>query len=148
MKKKEFETWLLPVYGEQDKHDRCRALVWRVSREARKYLLSCMRRFKRVRNEDPGIEHMAYRAVPVDVRWVNDEKYDVIEKVPEFDDAGEPMTAEGLYDKMKWVPEFDTDDDLLYVNLSTFSFRVRLADTTEWYTAEMHWWMLEGMFND
>lgn len=142
--KKEHETWLLPVFGERESDDKCRALVWKVSRSSRKYLLTLKRRFDRAWKEDPSLRRMAYEAVPVDTRWINDDRCDIFELMPDFDDTGDPVPAEGLYDKN--TPEHDTDHDLLYVTKDSFYFRVSFADTAEWYEAFMTWETLEGMF--
>lgn len=142
--KKEHETWLLPVFGERKTDDKCRALVWKVSKSSRRYLLTLKRRFERAWKEDPALSCMAYDAVPVDTRWIADDRRNIFELVPDFDDTGEPVRVEGLYEKD--VSEHDTDRDLVYVTGDMFYFRVRFANTNEWYEAGMWWEILEGMF--
>lgn len=152
MKKNDTTTWLLPVFGERENDDHCRALVWRITKSSRKYLLTLQRRFERCRKEDPSLCRMVYDAVPVDVQWLNDDKISFIEEgvggehtyPPDFDDCGSPIPAEGLYEKFQ--PELDTDDDRLYITRECFYFRVRAADTQSWYEAYMKWETLEGVF--
>jgi len=144
MKKRDTTTWLLPVFGEREDDDHCRALVWRVTKSARKYLLTLKRRFDRCRREDPALRRMAYEAVPVDVQWLDDDKIGYDSYPADFDDCGEPIRAEGLYEKFQ--PELDTDDDRLYVTEENVFFRVRVADTQSWYEAYMKWETLEGVF--
>lgn len=137
-------TWLLPVFGEREHDDHCRALVWRITKSSRKYLLTLRRRFERCFKEDPALKRMAYDAVPVDVQWLDDDKINYDEYPEAFDDCGEPIRCEGLYEEYR--PELDTDEDRLYVTRESFYFRVRVADTESWYEAGMKWETLEGVF--
>lgn len=132
------------MFGENLNDEHCRALVWRVNKSSRKYLLRLKRRFMRCRKEDPELKRMAYKAVPVDTQWLNDHKIE-FEQYPEaFDDCGGAVRVDGLYEKC--MPELDTDDALVYVTENTVYFRVNIAGTSAWYEAGMPWEQLEGMF--
>ena len=137
-------TWLLPVFGERKRDNHCRALVWLITKSFRKHLLTLRRRFERCFKEDPSLRSMAYGVVPVNIQWLDDDKIRTNEYPEVFDDCGEPVRCEGLYEEYR--PELDTDEDMLYITRESFYFRTRVADTQSWYDASMKWETLEGVF--
>ena len=137
------QGWALQVYGTGDNDLRCRMLVWHVRPQERRWLLNMKKKFDKLKRGEPSLRRIAFTSLD-DLQWVDDNKVDVFEQVPDFEDMESPIKVDGLYDKK--LPEHDTDHDLVYVCEKEFYFRMSIADLAEWYEASMKWEVLEAMF--
>ena len=145
-KPEKYVTFLIPVYGQSKDATACRAAVWKIAKSVCMYYQQAASQFRALVGRNSDIEEIVLNVFPSEFRWLDDERFNVHEAVPKFNDCGNPMRVGAeLYDVQH--PELDTDADRAVLTREGLAFRTARGSTTEHYeTTAIPWDTFAALF--